>query len=107
MPFDSESASKAGKKSKRGQSKATILVKNKILDYLNEEGIDHAIEEIKKLEGLYKVKGILELAQYAIPKQKAVDMTTTIVDEREDLTAKEVEARLKALQSEMEQFNDD
>ena len=107
MPFNSKTASQAGKKSKRGQSKATKIVKDKILAYLNEEGIEDAIREIKELEGYNKVKAILSIAEYAMPKQKAVDMTTTIQDEREELTPQEIEQRLKEMQEDLKQFDDD
>jgi len=98
-------------KPKGSKNKTTQIVKNKILAYLNDEGIDDAIKEIKCLEGLYKVKGILELAQYALPKQKAVDMTTTIEDKREDRTLEEVKEELEAIKKLKEEednlFNDD
>jgi hypothetical protein len=50
---------------------------------------------------------LLKMSEFAYPKLKAVDMSTTIQDEREELTPQEIEQRLKEMQEELKQFDDD
>jgi hypothetical protein len=72
MPFDSESAKEAGKKSKRPPSpKMDPSIKEK-LDLLYEELLDDLLVNIKSLSKQEKIRLFLSISNYILPKNKSV-----------------------------------
>lgn len=74
MPFDSDSAKEAGKKSSRKgiPNGATAEVKDFYVSLLS--GQQSKIEkELKKLEGRDYLNAIFKLSEYVIPKQRQVE----------------------------------
>ena len=72
MPFDSESAKEAGKKSKRPPSpRMDPSIKEK-LDLLYEELLDDLLVNIKSLSKQEKIRLFLSISNYILPKNKSV-----------------------------------
>jgi len=72
MPFDSESAKEAGKKSKRPPlPKMDPNIKEK-LDLLYEELLDDLLVNIKSLSKQEKIRLFLSISNYILPKNKSV-----------------------------------
>jgi hypothetical protein len=109
MAFTKETASKAGKKSKRGPNKQ-ITAKRELIESKFDEtgGVTELFSDIAAIKDpAQRVNAKLKLMEFFAPRLKAVDMNTTIQDEREELTAQEIEDRLIKLKEEMKQFDDD
>jgi len=71
-------------------------------------GVKSLFADISKIKDpSQRVNAKLKAMEFFSPKLKAVDMSTTIIDEREEMTHQEIEQRLKELKEEMEQFDDD
>jgi len=78
MPFDSESAKEAGKKSKRPPSpKMDPSIKEK-LDLFYEELLDDLLVNIKSLSKQEKIRLFLSISNYILPKNKSVRDKFTI-----------------------------
>ena len=67
MPFNSYTASLAGKKSKRGKSKLSPNIQDK-LDLLVSENIDCLLGSLDELSNSEKIKLIQILLNYTVPK---------------------------------------
>lgn len=83
---NSEIASKAGKKSKRGENKITSDVKAMIIK-LVEDNFEDIMEDMGYLESKDKVKAWLDLVNYILPKQRSVESQSNVYS----ITAEEVE----------------
>jgi hypothetical protein len=111
MPFK-KGRKKTGGREKGTPNKSTLLGSDEIKNTLSSLGgfdfVKHCIQELAA-NGDFKEAATLfmKLTEFAYPKLKAVDMTTTIQDEREELTPQEIEQRLKEMQEELKQFDDD
>ena len=83
MPFNSESARAAGKKSKRGKNKQlNPTIKDK-MEILYESVLDDLIVNIKDLSNSDKVKLVQTLSNYLLPKTKTVRDKFTIEELKE------------------------
>ena len=83
MPFNSESARAAGKKSKRGKNKQfDPTIKDK-MEILYESVLDDLIVNIKDLSNSDKVKLVQTLSNYLLPKTKTVRDKFTIEELKE------------------------
>ena len=67
MPFNSHTASIAGKKSKRGKSKLTPNIQDK-LDLLASENLDHLLSHLDELNNSERIKLTQILLSYTAPK---------------------------------------
>ena len=67
MPFDSETAKAAGKKSKRGKSKLTPNIQDK-LDLLASENLDYFLSHLDELSNSERIKLTQILLSYTTPK---------------------------------------
>ena len=67
MPFNSNTASLAGKKSKRGKSKLTPTIKDK-LDLLASENLDYLLGHLDELSNSERIKLTQILLSYTAPK---------------------------------------
>jgi len=111
MPFK-KGHKKIGGREKGTPNKITKFGADKAQNTLEDLGgfdfVKTCIQELIK-QGLYKEAAslFLKIAEFAYPKLKAVDMSTTIQDEREELTPQEIEERLKQMQDELKEFDDD
>ena len=83
MPFNSESARAAGRKSKRGKNKQLDpSIKNK-MEILYESVLDDLIVHIKDLSNSDKVKLVQTLSNYLLPKTKTIRDKFTIEELKE------------------------
>ena len=83
MPFNSESARAAGRKSKRGENKQLDpSIKDK-MEILYESVLDDLIVNIKDLSNSDKVKLVQTLSNYLLPKTKTVRDKFTIEELKE------------------------
>jgi hypothetical protein len=105
MPF--QRGNQYGKNTKRTKNKNTANTKDAIANYFESGNMETLFREIDELEGKDKVSAKLKLLEYYLPKLKAVDLSTTIEDKREELTNEEIEAKLKQLKEDMKMFEDD
>ena len=78
MPFDSKSAKKAGKKSKRGPSKKEESTIKQKMELLYEEILDELLLNQKSLTKTERVKLFVTLSNYIFPKTKSVRDQFTI-----------------------------
>lgn len=69
MPFDKQTASEAGKKSKRGPSATTTEVKQIITNLVEKLQTD-IFDNLNKLEPKEKADLLTKLIEYVIPKQR-------------------------------------
>ena len=67
MPFNSHTASLAGKKSKRGKSKITPNIQER-LDLLAAENLDYLLGHLDKLTNTERIKLTQILLSYTAPK---------------------------------------
>ena len=67
MPFNSHTASLAGKKSKRGKSKLTPTIEDK-LDLLVSENLDYLLGHLDELTNAERIKLTQMTLNYIIPK---------------------------------------
>ncbi|MDC3238166.1 hypothetical protein OAT74_00075 [Flavobacteriaceae bacterium] len=67
MPFNSQTASLAGKKSKRGKSKITPNIQDR-LDLLAAENLDYLIGHLDDLNNTERIKLTQLLLSYTAPK---------------------------------------
>lgn len=67
MPFNSYTASLAGKKSKRGKSKLTPTIENK-LDLLVSENLNYLLGHLDELTNSERIKLTQMLLSYTAPK---------------------------------------
>ena len=67
MPFNSHTASIAGKKSKRGKSKLTPNIQDK-LDLLASENLDYLLSHLDELSNSERIKLTQILLSYTTPK---------------------------------------
>lgn len=72
MPFDSNSGSKAGKKSKRGPAKKQEPNIKQKMELLYEKVLDDLLANQDKLTKTERVKLFVTLSGYIFPKTKAV-----------------------------------
>ena len=83
MPFNSETAREAGRKSKRGKNKQLDpSIKDK-MEILYESVLDDLIVHIKDLSNSDKVKLVQTLSNYLLPKTKTVRDKFTIEELKE------------------------
>ena len=67
MPFNSHTASLAGKKSKRGKSKLTPSIEDK-LDLLVSENLDYLLGHLDELTNAERIKLTQMTLNYIVPK---------------------------------------
>jgi len=67
MPFNSHTASLAGKKSKRGKSKITPNIQDR-LDLLAAENLDYFLGHLDELTNVERIKLTQMLLSYTAPK---------------------------------------
>jgi hypothetical protein len=67
MPFNSYTASLAGKKSRRGKSKITPTIEDK-LDLLVSENLDYLLGHLDELTNSERIKLTQMLLSYTVPK---------------------------------------
>ncbi len=72
MPFDPNSAKKAGKKSKRGPAKKKESTIKQKMELLYEEILDELLANQKSLTKTERVKLFITLSNYIFPKTKSV-----------------------------------
>ena len=72
MPFDSNSAEKAGKKSKRGPVKKEEPSIKEKMEMLYEKVLDDLLINQEKLTKTERVKVFVTLSNYIFPKTKSV-----------------------------------
>jgi hypothetical protein len=94
MPFNSESAKEAGKKSKRPPSpKMDPSIKEK-LDLLYEELLDDLLVNAKSLTKQEKIRLFLSISNYILPKNKSVrDKFTLEKLDNKDMWSKSTDPR--------------
>ena len=87
MPFNSESAREAGKKSKRGPSKSLEPNVQEKFNLFHEALLDDLLLNINELTQTEKIKLFTTMSQYILPKTKLVrdDFTLEKLHEREQL----------------------
>ena len=88
MPFNTDTAREAGKKSKRGPSKKLEPnIKDK-MELLYEEMLDHLLMHQKELSMSDRVKLVQSLSNYLLPKAKTVRDKFTLeeLQERENMS---------------------
>ena len=78
MPFDSNSAEKAGKKSKRGPAKKEGPSIKEKMEMLYEKVLDDLLVNQEKLTKTERVKVFVTLSNYIFPKTKSVRDQFTI-----------------------------
>ena len=67
MPFNSDTARQAGKKSRRGKSKLTPNIQDK-LDLLASENLDYLLSHLDELSNSQRIKLTQILLSYTAPK---------------------------------------
>ena len=72
MPFNPNSAKKAGKKSKRGPSKKDVPSIKEKMEMLYEKVLDDLLINQDKLTKTERVKVFVTLSNYIFPKTKSV-----------------------------------
>ena len=72
MPFDPNSAKKAGKKSKRGPVKKEVSSIKEMMELLYEKVLDDLLINQDKLPKTERVKVFGSLSNYIFPKTKSV-----------------------------------
>ena len=72
MPFDPNSAKKAGKKSKRGAAKKEVPSIKEKMEMLYEKVLDDLLINQEKLTKTERVKLFVTLSNYILPKTKSV-----------------------------------
>jgi hypothetical protein len=82
MPFNSESARKAGSKSKRGPTK-DVPVKTQMM-LLFEDLIQDLIKNKEKLSIQQKIRLVQMLSNYIVPKTKSVEDDFTKQQKKDD-----------------------
>jgi hypothetical protein len=82
MPFNPESARKAGSKSKRGPTK-DVPVKTQMM-LLFEDLIQDLIKNKEKLSIQQKIRVVQMLSNYIVPKTKSVEDDFTKQQKKED-----------------------
>ena len=82
MPFNSESARKAGSKSKRGPTK-DVPVKTQMM-LLFEDLIQDLIKNKEKLSIQQKIRVVQMLSNYIVPKTKSVEDDFTKQQKKDD-----------------------
>ena len=70
--FTKETASLAGKKSKRGPNK----ISSKLIGYMGNDGVDKLMRIISELDGTEFVDAYVRIAPYIYPKLAAAQITT-------------------------------
>ena len=78
MPFDSKSASDAGKRSKRGPVKKELPSIKEKMEMLYEKVLDDLLINQEKLTKTERVKLFVTLSNYIFPKTKSVRDQFTI-----------------------------
>jgi hypothetical protein len=71
MPFTSETAALAGKKSKRGKN----MVPPELIEYMNGGGVEKLLSTIDILDGTEFVDAYVRIAPYIYPKLAAAQIT--------------------------------
>jgi hypothetical protein len=112
MPFKKGQSGNINGRPKGSKNKRTLIGAEEAQKALETLGGFKKIGELVQLmieEGELKdaANVILKMSEFAHPKLKAMDIQTTIQDEREELTPQEIEQRLKEMQEELKQFDDD
>jgi len=76
MPFNSETASKAGKKSKRGPDSDTKKLRQAIGTFLdnNSERIEEWMDQVAKEDPKEALKIFKDMAEYALPKLQRTEL---------------------------------
>ena len=87
MPFDPNSAKKAGKKSKRGAAKKEGPSIKEKMEILYEKVLDDLLVNQEKLTKTERVKLFVTLSNYIFPKTKSVRIQFTIEQLKEKITS--------------------
>lgn len=103
MPFNSETASKAGKKSSRKgvPNKSTKAIRQYFQELLS-ENLEQLKEDIEMLAPENRIRVLLELARYVVPRLNAVHYIEEKNDSQNldlsDLTDEELNILYKVMQ---------
>ena len=98
MSRDNKGRFGKGNAGKPKGAKSKILSNIRIATYFKEKGFDSLLADISKLEDKDRVNAQLKLLEFVMPKQKAVDMTTTVETTEEQKTITELKKELEDLQ---------
>ena len=83
MPFNSHTASLAGKKSKRGKSKLTPTIDDK-LDLLAAENLDYLLSHLDELTNTERIKLTQIILNYTTPKSGTRPAHSTLQEDRDE-----------------------
>ena len=83
MPFNSHTASLAGKKSKRGKSKPTPTIDDK-LDLLAAENLDYLLSHLDELTNTERIKLTQIILNYTTPKSGTRPAHSTLQEDRDE-----------------------
>ena len=83
MPFNSRTASLAGKKSKRGKSKLTPTIEDK-LDLLAAENLDYLLGHLDELTNAERIKLTQIILNYTTPKSGTRPAHSTLQEDKDE-----------------------
>ena len=83
MPFNSRTASLAGKKSKRGKSKITPNIQDR-LDLLAAENLDYLLSHLDELTNTERIKLTQIIFNYTTPKRGTRPAHSTLQEDRDE-----------------------
>ena len=86
MPFNTETAKAAGKRSKRGPSKVLDPNIKEKVEILYEGVLDHLIVHQQELSMSERVKLLQSLSSYILPKQNQLEMNLLLKTYRKRVT---------------------
>ena len=83
MPFNSRTASLAGKKSKRGKSKITPNIQDR-LDLLAAENLDYLLSHLGELTNAERIKLTQIILNYTTPKSGTRPAHSTLQEDKDE-----------------------
>ena len=83
MPFNSHTASLAGKKSKRGKSKITPNIQDR-LDLLAAENLDYLLSHLGELTNAERIKLTQIILNYTTPKRGTRPAHSTLQEDKDE-----------------------
>ena len=83
MPFNSQTASLAGKKSKRGKSKLTPDIQDR-LDLLAAENLDYFLGHLDELTNTERIKLTQIILNYTTPKSGTRPAHSTLQEDKDE-----------------------
>ena len=84
MPFDPNSAKKAGKKSKRGPAKKEGPSIKEKMELLYEKVLDDLLINQEKLTKTERVKVFVTLSNYIFPKKNQLEISLLLINLRKE-----------------------